>query len=66
MKMLFINKLGHNEIKESEILPRIGDKVDMFYRPFPTVNQVLLWPSSELLKELRCDGLTIDAVITVE
>ena len=66
MNILVINQFGQNEIKQSEVIPRIGDKVDMFYEPLPSVTQVVMWPSKE-----RCDSLgieitlRIDAIITV-
>lgn len=66
MKMLFINSLGQNKSKVSDILPRVGDKVDMFYVPIPTVTQVLLWPSEERLKALGFVGFSFDAIITIE
>jgi hypothetical protein len=45
MKILFISECGEALFKFSEFLPRIGDKVDIFYRPYPTVTSVLLYPS---------------------
>jgi len=58
MRLLFINELGQYKKLETDILPRTGDKVDLFYRPYPTVVNVLLYP-----KEVELSGY--DAVITV-
>lgn len=69
MKILIVNSHGRGELITPEILPRIGDKVDMFYRPFPVVNDVLLYPSKKLLSEIYCQlgsDINVDAIVTVE
>lgn len=65
MNLLFIGKIGGVQFKTCDILPRVGDKVDLFYRPYPTVSNVLLYPSLDTLDEM---GLNqhVDAVITLE
>ena len=65
MRLLIMNKYGTAAIKETSILPRIRDKVDLFYKPLPEVVEVCLFPSKETLKECGIDEF-IDAVITVE
>ena len=65
MKLLIINEYRHSEIKNSDFVPRVGELVDMFYKPSPTVTRVLNWPSNELLKNLNAEQLNIQAVITV-
>lgn len=65
MKILVISEFGNAEIKESEIVPRVGDKVDMFYDPSPTVNSVLLWPTKKRLKDLNVVDMDIHAIVTV-
>ncbi len=66
MKILVINKYGQNKVLDSDIIPRVGDVVDMFYHPLPKVNSVLLWPSDETLKNLNCEGLDISVIVTVD
>lgn len=65
MKLLIINTCGKATIKETNILPRLGDRIDMFYKPLPRVIGVCLFPTKETLKELNVDDV-IDAVVTVE
>ena len=65
MRILFVTKLGKNKIMETNILPRVGDKVDMFYRPFPIVENVLLFPGKELLAEFGLFPEEIDAIVTL-
>ena len=66
MKILVINQFGNGQIKDSAVIPRIGDKVDMFYEPLPTVTRVVMWPSKERITQLQADKLQIEAIITVE
>ena len=66
MKILVINQFGNGQIKDSAVIPRIGDKVDMFYEPLPTVTSVVMWPSKERITQLQYDNLQIEAIITVE
>jgi hypothetical protein len=65
MKLLIINGFGKGEIKESDFIPRVGEKVDMFYRPMPTVSQVVNWPSKEVLKQVNAENINIQAIVTV-
>jgi hypothetical protein len=69
MKIVFISEFGKACIKSTEILPRIGDSVDMFYKPSPKVLSVLLYPTIDTLKSLETKGFdgvgAIDAVIIV-
>lgn len=70
MKILFVNKFGRSEFKDTDILPRVGDKVDMFYYPHPEVTNVLLYPSKEtamkIMRELGCGCNGLQAIITVD
>ena len=65
MKLLIINTYGKAQLKETSILPRKGDRVDMFYKPLPKVIGVCLFPTEETIKELGVDEV-IDAIVTVE
>ena len=62
MKILVINQFGRKEVKDSDFLPRVGDKVDMFQNPLPTVFEVVCWPSKEQIKDF---GFEFDAIIRV-
>ena len=65
MKILVINKFGKNEIKESDFVPSVGMKVDMFFEPIPTVTKVVCWPKDEILKQLKIEKLDIVAIVMV-
>ena len=65
MKVLVINQFGNGQVKECNVIPRVGDKVDMFYEPLPSVTQVVMWPSKQRLAQLQADKLDIEAIITV-
>ena len=65
MKILITNQFGNSEVKETNILPRIGDKIDVFYEPMPAVDNVLLWPSEKRLRLLGMGGTGIEVVVTV-
>lgn len=63
MKLLILNQYNDMKVKISDILPRVGDRIDLFCLPYPTVSSVLLWPSMESLALWDKD---IDAIVTVE
>lgn len=65
MKILIVSTIGKGEVKESDFIPRIGEKVDMFYHPMPTVTSVTNWPSKELLKQVSAENMDIKAIVTV-
>lgn len=57
--------------RESNFLPRVGDKVASFdVRPFPVVTDVILWPENHHLKEftdmIERSKDPIDAVVFVK
>ena len=64
MRILIMNTYGQAVIKETNILPRVGDTIDLFYKPLPKVTGVCLYPTVETLKEL---GITevLDAIVTL-
>ena len=66
MKILIVSSINHVTVQDTEILPRTGDKVDMFYMPYPTVISVLLYPSKETLSNVKNLNCSIDAIVTVE
>ncbi len=66
MKILIIDQFGQAEIKESLFVPRVGDKIDMFFGPLPSVTQVVVWPSIERLQAIGELSQNIDAIITVK
>lgn len=65
MRVLLISKFGQGVIKETNIIPRLGDKVCLFYQPYPTVTNIIFWPDESLKKEF---GFTenIDVIITLD
>lgn len=58
MKIFIIAFGGQkSETIEKDFVPRIGDKIDLGYRPFPTVTNVLWFPK---------DVPTVDVILSVE
>ena len=70
MKILIVTKIGTGAVRSTQIIPRKGDLVDLFYKPHPRVSEGLLYPSKETLEALGCksSGIdsTIDAIITLD
>ena len=68
MKVLVIGKFGCNKIVTTDFVPRVGDKIDMFYEPLPTVKSVIAWPSEARLATLDAGGFSekIEAVLIVD
>lgn len=68
MRVLIIdNFVGKAVIKETGFIPRLGDRLDLFYEPYPTVDGLLIWPTEKTLEPFSGLGLDlsrIDAVIT--
>ncbi len=64
MEILIINNFGTSAKKTSSVLPRVGDRVDMFYTPAPTVTEVVLWPRKDRLKDLGV-SFPVDAIVMV-
>jgi hypothetical protein len=65
MKLLIVNQLGNHAIVDSNVIPRVGDRVDLFYTPYPMVTSVLLWPKESTLKAMNI-SVAIEAIITVD
>lgn len=65
MKILVINQFGENKIIDSNVVPNIGTQVDMFYKPYPVVSAVLMWPTIATLDGLGAAGIPIEAIVTV-
>lgn len=66
MKLLITTPHGQAQIRTTDIFPRLGDNIDVFYRPYPKVMNVVLYPSTSLTKLAVGDKTKIDAIITVE
>ena len=66
MKVLIIHEHGQNEFKEVSFIPRVGDKIDVFYRPYPEVFSALAYPSVDTIKSLGVECGNLDAIITVK
>lgn len=63
MKLLFITETGQVAEVNWDHVPRVGDKVDMFYEPLPTVTSVVWHPSYERMQSLR--NSKVDVILTV-
>ena len=75
MKILIVSQVANNaEVKNVNVIPRIGDSIDMFYYPFPIVTKVILFPTSNLLQKFdqnnqimaKLDHMYIDAIVCVD
>lgn len=66
MNILVISQVGKHEVINSDFVPRVGDKIDLFYEPLPEVTQVVAWPSNERLKAIGLNQHEIDAIVTAE
>lgn len=53
MRVLVMSKYGNYLINNSDFVPRIGDRVDCFYEPRPTVTSVLAYPDYNTIKKLN-------------
>lgn len=62
MKLLFITETGQMSLINGDHVPRVGDKVDMFYEPLPTVTSVVWYPSDERMQALSSQA---DVILTV-
>ena len=66
MNILIITGFGQHEMRSTvEHIPRIGEAVDMFYKPAPVVKTVLNYPSDDTLKSIGVSG-KFAAIIMVE
>lgn len=56
---------GKVQISDTDFIPRVGDRVGLWHRPFPTVHEVIAFPSEDLLKELgiKSSGVGLVEVI---
>lgn len=66
MKIAIANPVfGKVEVREVAFVPRVGDHVDLWYRPLPSVRQVIAFPSADSLAAMRI-AEPVDAVVLVE
>lgn len=56
--LIIANQSHHQEVRNISHVPRVGDNVDMFYKPAPEVVKVLWWPNEEDLK-MKVDVLIV-------
>lgn len=68
MKILICSKFNDTELIDSSFVPRIGENVDLFYKPMPTVVKVICHPSDETVKQFTLSYLAfkIEAIVFVE
>lgn len=64
MRVLFISSYGQSFIESMDAIPRVGDKVDAFYEPLPTVTSVVWLPTEGRTSALGFEG-RFDAIVTV-
>ena len=66
MKVLIVSNLRQSEVRDMPAVPRIGERIDVFYEPLPTVTAVVWSPSKERLRPLNADQSDIVAIICVD
>lgn len=67
INVLIISKYGTVESKQVNHIPRIGEKIGMFYQPYPTVQEIIWWPDSDVIRSLGFDDSeNIEVIIAVE
>jgi hypothetical protein len=65
MQLLVVTKFGRNIIVDAQAIPPKGAAVDLFYKPYPIVTDVLMWPNKETLRALKVENFQIEAVVFV-
>lgn len=66
MKILIIETvINEAVIKTVQSIPRIGERIDLFYSPFPTVKDVVNLPSQATLENLGVKSVMIDKIASV-
>ena len=65
MNIIIISESESTVISNASIIPRIGDNVDVFHHPMPTVNRVILYPKIESYADLNL-GIKISAIVVVD
>lgn len=64
MKIIVLNGvIGEKIIKDVKAIPRIGEKIDLFYTPLPVVIDVIWYPTKETLSKIDVKNIDIDALI---
>jgi len=66
MKVLIVSNLRQMEVRDMPAIPRVGERIDVFYEPLPTVTSVVWSPSKERLWALNEDLIDAAAIICVE
>jgi len=67
IKMLFMSKLSPKVvIKKHNHVPRLGDRVDLFYHPTPKVVDIITFPSDETLLQFQAGVGDIDVILILE
>lgn len=65
-KIAIVNtKLNKGEMRQCSAVPRIGEQVDLWYRPSPTVTQVVWFPDQQMRSAFKLDD-NVDVVIVAE
>lgn len=67
MKIIVLNDFMKFEILDVPAVPRIGERIDLFFEPLPTVTSIVWYPSKERLCPFFVPGTEekIDAILTV-
>lgn len=75
LEILIVNRIANQVVKKAvNVIPRVGDMLDMFYSPLPKVVSVILYPRPETLTNLdpehkvitELDYMFIEAIIFVD
>ena len=66
MRMLIVSKFGDKQTITRNFIPRVGDDIDIFYEPLPTVSKVVAFPSEERLSAIGIFDVDIEAIVILE
>jgi hypothetical protein len=66
MNLLVLHESGEYTKRYSETLPNLGNKVDIFVTPPPTVVDVILWPNEETKAKFGAIADDVEALVLVQ
>ena len=67
MNILIVSKWSQEaKVVNRQAVPRVGDRIDLFYHPCPKVTDVLMYPSNFTLESFGVFDTSIEAVVTLD
>ena len=65
MKLVIINVFRECRVVEASTIPAKGAQIDMYYKPNPTVTNVVMWPRDDTLNSLGIKEANVEAIVFV-